>query len=81
MLRSTRPKVVDEVTISVLVAMAEGLSDPEIAHRVHVSARTVQRVLDNFRETTGATTRFAAGATACRMGLLDGTPESWQQSG
>ena len=69
--RVSRPPTVDQVKVSVLRGMAEGLSDREIAHRMHVSVRTVQRVIDNFRKSSGASTRFAAGVLACRLGLLD----------
>ncbi len=61
----------DPVTRGVLRALAEGATDHEVAQRVHVSTRTVQRIIDNFKASSGARTRFAAGAAACRLGLLD----------
>lgn len=64
----------DPVTLGVLRALAEGATDQEAAHRVHVSPRTVQRILDHFKEWSGTRTRFAAGVAACRLGLLDDLP-------
>ena len=61
----------DEVSLQVLRALAEGATDQEIAHRVHISTRTVQRLVDNFKTASGTRTRFAAGVAACRLGLLD----------
>ena len=62
------------MTLGILRALAEGATDQEAAQRVHVSPRTVQRVLDHFKELSGTRTRFAAGVAACRLGLLDGQP-------
>lgn len=67
----TRLPSTDPVTRGVLRALADGVTDQEVAQRVHVSTRTVQRVIDNFKASSGTRTRFAAGAAACRMGLLD----------
>ena len=67
----TPPRTADPVMISVLQGMADGLSDREIGRRVHVSDRTVQRVIDEFKRMSGTDNRFAAGAAACRLGLLD----------
>ena len=64
------PASFDPLTVDVLRALAEGLSDGEVAKRVHVSARTVQRVVDAFKADTGSRTRIAAGVAACRLGLL-----------
>lgn len=68
---TTRLPPVDPVTIGILRALAEGKTDQEAAQRVHVSTRTVQRVIDNFKNASGTRTRFAAGVAACRLGLLD----------
>ena len=64
------PASFDPLTVDVLRALAEGLSDSEVAKRVHVSARTVQRVIDAFKADTGSRTRIAAGVAACRLGVL-----------
>ena len=61
----------DAIMRSVLRGMADGLSDREIGRRAHVSDRTVQRLIDQFKQTSGTTNRFAAGAAACRLGFLD----------
>ncbi|MHA3704001.1 helix-turn-helix domain-containing protein [Jatrophihabitans sp. YIM 134969] len=64
----------DPVTLGILRALAAGKTDHEAAHLVHVSPRTVQRVVDSFKQASGAPTRFAAGVAACRLGLLDDPP-------
>lgn len=66
---------VDALTVEVLRGLAEGATDQQVARQVNVSARTVQRVIDGFKASSGARTRFAAGAAACRMGLLEPTAE------
>lgn len=64
---------VGPLTASVLRALADGATDRDVARNLHVSTRTVQRVVDEFKAATGSRTRLAAGAAACRLGLLDHT--------
>lgn len=61
----------DALALEILRALATGCTDREVAALVHVSQRTVQRVVDDFKTTTGSRTRLAAGAAAWRLGLLD----------
>jgi DNA-binding CsgD family transcriptional regulator len=54
----------------VLALVAEGLSDPEIAERLHISPHTVHRHLANIRTKLGQPSRAAAAATGARLGLI-----------
>lgn len=61
----------DPLMTSVLRALADGATDRDVARTLHVSTRTVQRVVDEFKAATGTRTRLAAGVAACRLGLLE----------
>lgn len=54
----------------VLLAVAEGLTNPEVAARLHVSASTVKTHLDHVLAKTGAEHRAAAVAQALRRGWI-----------
>jgi DNA-binding CsgD family transcriptional regulator/methanogenic corrinoid protein MtbC1 len=54
----------------VLLAVADGLTNPEIAARLHVSSSTVKTHLDHVLAKTGAEHRAAAVATALRQGWI-----------
>ncbi|MFN2537818.1 MAG: LuxR C-terminal-related transcriptional regulator [Mycobacteriales bacterium] len=54
----------------VLLAVADGLTNPEIAARLHVSASTVKTHLDHVLAKTGAEHRAAAVAQALRKGWI-----------
>jgi DNA-binding CsgD family transcriptional regulator len=54
----------------VLVLIASGLSDQEIAEQLILSQHTVHRHAANIRQKLGRSTRTAAVAEAARLGLL-----------
>lgn len=54
----------------VLVSVADGLTNPEIAARLHVSMSTVKTHLDHVLAKTGAEHRAAAVAVAMRKGWI-----------
>jgi LuxR family maltose regulon positive regulatory protein len=56
--------------IEVLRLVAEGLSDKEIAERLHLSGHTVHRHISNVRTKLGLPSRSAAVAWAAQQGLL-----------
>jgi two-component system nitrate/nitrite response regulator NarL len=51
--------------------IAEGLSAPEIARRIHLSPTTVKTHLHTLYEKLGVSDRAAAVAEAMRRGLLE----------
>ena len=55
----------------VLVLIAEGLSAPDIAKRLHLSPATVKSHLQTLYEKLGVSDRAAAVASAMRGGLLE----------
>ncbi len=55
----------------VLVLIAEGLSAPDAAARLHVSPATVKTHLQSLYEKLGVSDRAAAVARAMRVGLLE----------
>jgi two-component system nitrate/nitrite response regulator NarL len=55
----------------VLVLIADGLSAPEIAKRLHLSPATVKGHLQSLYEKLGVSERAAAVAEAMRRGLLE----------
>jgi len=56
--------------LEVLRLVAEGLSDKEIADRLHLSGHTVHRHISNVRTKLGLPSRAAAVAWAAQNGLL-----------
>lgn len=54
----------------ILELIAEGLSAPEIGHRLHLATPTVKTHLSNLYEKLGVSERAAAVAAAMRRGLL-----------
>jgi two-component system, NarL family, nitrate/nitrite response regulator NarL len=55
----------------VLLLVADGLSTPDIARRLHVSQPTVKTHLSRVFEKLGVSDRTAAVVTALRAGLID----------
>jgi two-component system nitrate/nitrite response regulator NarL len=55
----------------VLAFIAEGLSGPDIARRLHLSPATVKTHLQTLYEKLGVSDRAAAVARAMRLGLLE----------
>jgi two-component system, NarL family, nitrate/nitrite response regulator NarL len=55
----------------VLVMIADGLSAPDVAARLHVSPATVKTHLQSLYEKLGVSDRAAAVARAMRLGLLE----------
>jgi DNA-binding NarL/FixJ family response regulator len=54
----------------IIALLAAGASDLTIARQLGISQRTVERRIRTIMEELGATTRFQAGATAARRGML-----------
>ena len=54
----------------IISLLAAGASDLTIARQLGISQRTVERRIRTIMDELGATTRFQAGATAVRRGLL-----------
>ncbi|MEV0646536.1 helix-turn-helix transcriptional regulator [Phytomonospora sp. NPDC050363] len=50
--------------------LAEGASDTQIARRLYIGQRTVQREVAALMAVVGAASRFALGAEAARRGWL-----------
>ena len=50
--------------------LAEGASDTQIARRLYIGQRTVQREVAALMALVGAASRFALGAEAARRGWL-----------
>jgi pimeloyl-ACP methyl ester carboxylesterase/DNA-binding CsgD family transcriptional regulator len=70
-----RPPAIAPVVLSpreheVLVLIANGLSDQEVAEQLVLSQHTVHRHVANIRQKLGRTSRTAAVAEAARLGLL-----------
>jgi DNA-binding CsgD family transcriptional regulator len=57
--------------IRLLRALATGAKDEAIARQLGCSERTLRRLVAQTLETLGVRSRFAAGAKAAQMGLLD----------
>jgi DNA-binding NarL/FixJ family response regulator len=55
----------------VLVLLVSGLSNREMAERLTLSPRTIERHLENVYRKTGARNRAEATAYAFRNGLLE----------
>jgi two-component system nitrate/nitrite response regulator NarL len=66
----TRPRLSPRELETIALA-AQGLSTPQIAGRLHLSAATVKTHLQNAYDKLGVTDRTAAVAVAMRQGLLD----------
>ncbi|MCZ7414359.1 MULTISPECIES: helix-turn-helix domain-containing protein [unclassified Streptomyces] len=70
-LRTEEPGRHDGQTRSVLVLLAQGLTDQQIAHRLQVCERTVGRVVARLMGELDARSRFEAGVRAARLGWLE----------
>ena len=57
--------------LEIIELAAQGLSTPQIAGRLHLSAATVKTHLQNAYDKLGVTDRTAAVAVAMRRGLLE----------
>ncbi len=66
-------KLTDEQAVIVRM-LAEGVKDEKIARNLGVSTRTISRYIAEFMQRLGVTSRFAAGARAAQLGLLDPEP-------
>lgn len=64
------PKRLSKRQIEVLELMAEGLSNSEIADRLHVSSNTVKSTLHNMTGRLGTGSRAAMVAQGFRLGYL-----------
>jgi DNA-binding NarL/FixJ family response regulator len=56
--------------VEVLVLVAEGLRNPEIAERLYLSPKTVSHHLSTILAKLNAETRTEAAQIAAKMGLL-----------
>ncbi|WP_399095000.1 response regulator transcription factor [Streptomyces sp. BBFR2] len=56
--------------LALLRLVAEGRTDASAAGRLHVSHRTVRRMMAALMERLGARSRFEAGVKAARRGWL-----------
>jgi DNA-binding CsgD family transcriptional regulator len=70
-LRSPETKGLGATEREVLALLVHGLKDEAIARHLKLSVRTVRRHIATVMEFVDAPTRFAAGAAAQRLGLLD----------
>jgi DNA-binding NarL/FixJ family response regulator len=57
--------------LEVLTLAAQGLTGPEIAERLLLSAATIKTHLENLYAKMGVSSRVAAVAYALREGLID----------
>ncbi|GAA3153008.1 hypothetical protein GCM10010521_46060 [Streptomyces rameus] len=73
-------RLTDEQT-AIVRMLAEGVKDEKIARNLGVSPRTISRYIAEFMQRLGVTSRFAAGARAAQLGLLDPEPPSAEQYG
>jgi DNA-binding CsgD family transcriptional regulator len=60
--------------VQVLELVADGLSNEEIATRLYLSTRTVERHLSNVYKKLGLSGKAARAAVAARVSQLSGTP-------
>ena len=64
------PPVLTRRQTQVLQAMAEGVTEREIARRLGISERTVQLHVANLCRAVGARSQFQMGLAAARIGLI-----------
>ena len=64
---------------AIVQMLAEGLKDEKIARNLGVSPRTISRYIAEFMQRLRVTSRFAAGARAAQLGLLDSEPPRTDQ--
>jgi HD-GYP domain-containing protein (c-di-GMP phosphodiesterase class II) len=69
--RAVLPSGLTRREADVLVLLARGLSNPEIASRLTISRKTVSSHLEHIYTKIGVTTRTAAALFAMRTGLVD----------
>lgn len=68
-----RSRLIDELTpreIEVLLALNDGLSTSEIAHKLKISVRTVSTHLDRLRDKTGTRNRVHLLSFCYKEGIL-----------
>ncbi|QKW06893.1 response regulator transcription factor [Streptomyces sp. NA04227] len=65
-----------EEQIAIVRMLAEGVKDGKIARSLGISVRTVSRKISDLMHHLGVSSRFAAGARAAQLGLLDPRSES-----
>jgi HD-GYP domain-containing protein (c-di-GMP phosphodiesterase class II) len=76
--RPTLPCDLTPREAEVLVLLARGLSNKEMAERLSVSTRTVGSHVEHVYAKIGVSTRGAAAMFAMRHGLADSRAEAWQ---
>jgi DNA-binding NarL/FixJ family response regulator len=69
--RAVLPSGLTRREADVLVLLARGLSNPEIASQLTISRKTVSSHLEHIYTKIGVTTRTAAALFAMRTGLVD----------
>ncbi|SFL64111.1 regulatory protein, luxR family [Streptomyces pini] len=72
--RAAGPRPADEYTEQereILALLATGTKDESIARRLGCSERTLRRMMTRITEKLEVGSRFAAGARAARLGLID----------
>ena len=69
--RAVLPSGLTRREADVLVLLARGLSNPEIASKLTISRKTVSSHLEHIYTKIGVTTRTEAALFAMRAGLVD----------
>ena len=69
--RAVLPSGLTRREADVLVLLARGLSNPEIASQLTISRKTVSSHLEHIYTKIGVTTRTSAALFAMRTGLVD----------
>ena len=69
--RAVLPSGLTRREADVLVLLARGLSNPEIASQLTISRKTVSSHLEHIYTKLGVTTRTEAALFAMRTGLVD----------
>ncbi|GLZ76833.1 hypothetical protein Afil01_16400 [Actinorhabdospora filicis] len=64
------PDRLNERQTHIVTLLAEGASDVQIARRLYIGQRTVQREVASLMSQVGAASRFALGAEAALRGWL-----------
>ncbi|MBB5953720.1 DNA-binding CsgD family transcriptional regulator/uncharacterized membrane protein [Saccharothrix tamanrassetensis] len=70
----------DVLKTSILALLASGLTDNAIARRVGISERTLRRHIAVIMRDMSADSRFQAGVTAAKAGLVEPTPNEPTQN-
>lgn len=70
--RESNARTLTRRELEVLELLAEGMSNPEIAGRLHISINTVRNHVQNLLTKLGAHSRLEAVALGIRQGLVSG---------